>query len=147
MALKLVLGVVAPKRGAYFSMAPQDTPTLGSWTLRCLQLQSASPVRNLAARPRRAVSETTFDGTLISSMSFETLAFEDLSATRLTATSAVKRTFSNTHTSQLGRGYRGDLRRAKVWKRPRLHSVLVMRVCRSLDGSAGGFSVRRRAKT
>ena len=38
------------------------------------------------------MSETTFDGTLISSMSFETLAFEDLSATRLTATSAVERT-------------------------------------------------------
>jgi hypothetical protein len=34
----------------------------------------------------------TFDGTLISGMSFETLASEDLSATRLTATSAAKRT-------------------------------------------------------
>ena len=40
------------------------------------------------------MSETTFDGTLISGMSFETLASEDFSATRLTATSAAKRTIS-----------------------------------------------------
>jgi hypothetical protein len=38
-------------------------------------------------------SETTFDGTLISDTSFETLAFKYLSATRLTVTSAVKPTF------------------------------------------------------
>jgi hypothetical protein len=40
------------------------------------------------------VSETTFDGTLISRMSFETLAFDDLSATRLTSTCAVKPAFT-----------------------------------------------------
>ena len=39
------------------------------------------------------MSDTTFDGTLISDMSFETSASEDLSATRLTAISADKRTF------------------------------------------------------
>jgi len=37
---------------------------------------------------REVVPETTFDGTLIDDISLETLASEDLSATRLTAMSA-----------------------------------------------------------
>ncbi len=69
-----------------------DTPTLDSWMLRCLQPQSASPVRNLATRPRRAVSETTFDGTLIPETSFETLRTEDSLAKRVDAFGAEKPT-------------------------------------------------------
>jgi len=45
--------------------------------------------------PSARVSETTFDGTLISGMSFETLPSEDFSAMGLTATNTVKRTFSD----------------------------------------------------
>ena len=41
------------------------------------------------------MSESAFDGTLICSMSFETLGFEDLLTMRLTATSAAKPTFSD----------------------------------------------------
>jgi hypothetical protein len=41
---------------------------------------------------REAASETTFDSTLISDTSFETLAIEYLSAARITAMGAVKPT-------------------------------------------------------
>jgi hypothetical protein len=54
------------------------TPTLGSYTKWCWQSLRMSAVCNLAARPRGAVSETAFGGTLISEMSFEVLRFEEL---------------------------------------------------------------------
>ena len=43
-----------------------------------------------------ALSETTFDGTLISETSFETLRSEDLLAKRVSAIRIEKRTFSRT---------------------------------------------------
>jgi hypothetical protein len=49
----------------------------------------------LGARPRRAVSETTFDGTLISKRSFETLRSEYLPGSQIMLTKARKRTISD----------------------------------------------------
>jgi hypothetical protein len=59
-----------------------------------LEPRSTSPVCNLAARPRRAVTETTFEGTLIPDTSFETLRSEDSLAKRVDAFGAEKPTYS-----------------------------------------------------
>ena len=79
-----------------FGLLANDTPSLGSGALRCWQPRSTSPVCNFAVRPRRAVSETTFDGTLIPETSFETLRSEDSLAKRVSAIRIEKPTKSGT---------------------------------------------------
>ena|SRR5690349_19064136 len=60
------------------------------------QLRWVSPTCKLAARPRRVVSETTFDGTLIPETSFETLRSEDSLAKRVDAFGVAKPTVLGT---------------------------------------------------
>ena len=68
----------------------------GGW-----QFRSVSPVCNLAARSRRAVSATTFDGTLICDMSSDTSPAEELSAKGLAVTSAANPTFLTRYPSSM----------------------------------------------
>ena len=85
---------------------PNVTPTLSSQTLRGWQLRSASPVCDLAAKPRRAVSETTIDGTFISDDKFRNVRGANFNrVTNCDAHFPLTNLFSNSFRADVGATY------------------------------------------